>query len=279
MLVFTTIQHLQAFLAQQNNKKIALVPTMGSLHLGHLSLVQKAKEVAEIVVVSIFVNKKQFNNLTDYQSYPKHLSADLNLLQQQKVDVVFAPDETEMFAYGNENNFTISPHGDLENCLCGKFRFGHFAGVCLIVTKLFNIVKPNFAIFGEKDFQQLTIIKKMVDYFNFDLKIISAPTIRNEKGLALSSRNALLSQNDLLLASKIYQALLKVAKNPTEIENIKNQLLRQGFSLVEYLEIRNSCNLSLIDPTAIHLQKQPTRVFIAVVLEGVRLIDNFLIDN
>ena len=275
MLIFTTIHHLTSFLAKQTSKTVALVPTMGSLHLGHLSLVQKAKEVAEIVVVSIFVNKKQFNNLADYQSYPKNLSADLNLLQQQKVDVVFAPDETEMFPNGNENNFTISPHGDLENCLCGKFRLGHFAGVCLIVSKLFNIVKPNFAIFGEKDFQQLTIIKKMVDYFNFDLKIISAPTIRNENGLALSSRNALLSQNGLLLASKIYQALSEVAKNPTEIENIQNKLLMQGFSLVEYLEIRNSCNLSLIDPATIHLQKQPTRVFIAVILEGVRLIDNF----
>jgi len=275
MLVFTTISHLQSFLSQQSNKKVALVPTMGALHFGHLSLIKKAKTVAQIVVVSIFVNKKQFNNLQDYQSYPKNLSADLNLLQEQQIDAVFAPDYAEMFA-NNEDNFTIFLADSLNNCLCGKFRSQHFNGVCLIVAKLFNIVKPHFAIFGEKDFQQLIIIKKMVDYFNFDLKIIASPTIRNNNGLALSSRNSLLSTNGLLLASKIYQALLEITKNTTQIENVKNKLLTQGFSKIEYLEIRDSQNLNLIDPNKFFAQQQ-ARVFIAAILENVRLIDNLAI--
>jgi pantoate--beta-alanine ligase len=278
MLIFTTIKQLKTFLATQN-KTVVLVPTMGSLHFGHLSLVKHAKEIAEIAVVSIFVNKKQFNNLQDYQSYPKNLSADLKLLQEQNVDVVFAPSDLEILPE-NQDYFTISPAENLENCLCGKFRPKHFAGVCLIIVKLFNIVKPNFAIFGEKDFQQLTIIKKIVEYFNFDLQIIASPTIRNNNGLALSSRNALLSENGLLIASNIYQALLCVAQNPTHINNISDNLLTKGFSKVEYLEIRDSQDLSLINPNEISLyNKTQARIFIAAVLENVRLIDNLIFTN
>jgi pantoate--beta-alanine ligase len=278
MLIFTTIKQLKTFLATQN-KTVALVPTMGSLHFGHLSLVKHAKEIAEIAVVSIFVNKKQFNNLQDYQSYPKNLSADLKLLQEQNVDVVFAPNDLEILPE-NQDYFTILPAENLENCLCGKFRPKHFAGVCLIIIKLFNIVKPNFAIFGEKDFQQLTIIKKIVEYFNFDLQIIASPTIRNKNGLALSSRNALLSENGLLIASNIHQALLCVAQNPTHINNISDNLLTKGFSKVEYLEIRDSQDLSLINPNEISLyNKTQARIFIAAVLENVRLIDNLIFTN
>lgn len=273
MLVFTTIKHLQSFLAQQN-KTVALVPTMGALHLGHLSLIKQAKDVAEIVVVSIFVNKKQFNNKQDYQSYPKNLSADLNLLQEQNVDVVFAPDDAEILP-SSQDYFTILPAESLENCLCGKFRPKHFAGVCLIVAKLFNIVKPNFAIFGEKDFQQLTIIRTMVEYFNFDLQIIASPTIRNNNGLALSSRNSLLSPNGLLVASNIYQALLQVKTNPSCLDDIVKNLLTKGFSKVEYLEIRDSQDLTLLNLNEISLNNQKqARIFIAVILENIRLIDN-----
>jgi len=273
MLVFTTIKHLQSFLAQQN-KTVALVPTMGALHLGHLSLIKQAKDLAEIVVVSIFVNKKQFNNSQDYQSYPKNLSADLALLQEQNIDVVFAPDDTEILP-SSQDYFTILPAESLENCLCGKFRPKHFAGVCLIVAKLFNIVKPHFAIFGEKDFQQLTIIKQMVEYFNFDLKIIASPTVRNNNGLALSSRNALLSPNGLLVASNIYQALLQVKTNPAHLNDIAKNLLTKGFSQVEYLEIRDSQDLTLLNLNEISLNNQKqARIFIAVILENIRLIDN-----
>ena len=276
MLIFTTIKQLKTFLATQD-KTIALVPTMGALHFGHLSLVKHAKEIAEIVVVSIFVNKKQFNNLQDYQSYPKNLSADLKLLQEQNVDVVFAPSDSEILP-ANQDHFTISPAESLENCLCGKFRPKHFAGVCLIVAKLFNIVKPNFAIFGEKDFQQLTIIRQMVEYFNFDLQIIASPTVRNNNGLALSSRNSLLSENGLLIASNIYKALLQVAQNPTNISDISHHLLNKGFDKIEYLEIRDSQDLALINPSEISLNnKTQARIFIAVVLENVRLIDNIVL--
>ena len=145
----------------------------------------------------------------------------------------------------------------------------------MIVAKLFNIVKPHFAIFGEKDFQQLTIIRKMVEYFNFDLQIIASPTIRNNNGLALSSRNALLSPNGLLVASNIYQALLQVKTNPSHLSDIAKNLLTKGFSQVEYLEIRDSQDLTLLNLNEISLNNQKqARIFIAVILENIRLIDN-----
>ena len=156
MLIFTTIKQLKTFLATQD-KTIALVPTMGALHFGHLSLVKHAQEIAEIVVVSIFVNKPQFNDPSDYLKYPSQINADIKKLKEAKIDYLFLPNKNDI--YPPDFSYKIAPNS-LTNCLCGSSREGHFDGVSLIITKLFNIITPDIAIFGQKDFQQLQIIKK-----------------------------------------------------------------------------------------------------------------------
>lgn len=276
MLVSTNIAHIRQELATKINQKIALVPTMGALHQGHLSLINKAKEIAEIIVVSIFINKTQFNNAQDYQKYPKTLDNDLKLLKELGVNYVFTPRDDEIFS--DDFSFKLSEN-NLSNCLCGSSRAGHFDGVSLILTKLFNIIKPNIAIFGQKDFQQLIIVKKLVKDLNFDIEIESCPTIRNENGLALSSRNQRLSPPNLIKAANIFKILSQIKdqikKSPQKVENILqtnyNCLLDNGFDKIDYLEVRQENNLKLVkyfDKT------QKSRIFIALHLENIRLIDN-----
>ncbi len=171
MIIANNILEIRSFLKKEKNlnKKIVLVPTMGALHDGHLSLVKKAKELADIVVVSIFVNKAQFNDLKDFEKYPRQIESDLEKLKQVEVNYVFNPHDSEIFS--DDFSFKIIPT-NLVNCLCGSSRPGHFDGVALIVTKLFNIINPDCAIFGQKDFQQLQIVKKLVTNFNFNIEIL-----------------------------------------------------------------------------------------------------------
>ncbi|MES2961207.1 MAG: pantoate--beta-alanine ligase [Pseudomonadota bacterium] len=275
MFVAKTIPEIRAEL-KKSTKKIAFIPTMGALHEGHLALVKKSRELAETVVVSIFVNKTQFNDSSDYDKYPRQVEKDLELLKKSGATHVFLPESSEIFQ--DDFAFKLLPV-KLVDCLCGSSRPGHFDGVALIVAKLFNIIKPDIAIFGEKDFQQVAIIKKLVEDFNFDLEILSHEIIREESGLAMSSRNQRLSESAKIKAAEIFRVLNEikneVKKSPNEIEKILQQkqkeLLNKGFEKIDYLEIREEKNLNLV--TNLDYQKL-SRIFIAVYLDGVRLIDN-----
>lgn len=259
------------------NKKIAFVPTMGALHEGHISLIKKAKSLAEIVVVSIFVNKTQFNNDEDFTKYPRNIEQDILKLTDCKYDVdyVFTPDDQEIFPTNCQ--FKITPLA-LADCLCGLSRSNHFEGVALIIIKLFNIIQPDFAIFGEKDFQQLLIIKKLVEDLNFNVEIHHSATLRLDNGLAISSRNQRLNQSQIRIAGEIFRILNDIKNNfdlDKEILVKKTQeLLAIGFQKVDYLEIRDEQNLKLINDFQIN---NPARIFVAVYLGGVRLIDNLKI--
>lgn len=260
-------------------KKIAFIPTMGALHDGHLSLVKKGSELAEAVVVSIFVNKAQFNDPTDYEKYPRQVEQDLEKLKNSGATHVFLPEHSEMFS--EDFSFKIIPT-KLTDCLCGSTRPGHFDGVALIVTKLFNIIKPDLAIFGQKDFQQLQIIKKLVADLNFDVEIIGHEIVREKSGLAMSSRNQRLSQEAQIKAANISRILseikLEVKKNPQEVEKIlqkkREELLKIGFEKIDYLEIRDEKNLKLVTNFD---HKNPARIFIAVYVSAIRLIDNLIL--
>ncbi len=275
MFIVKTIPEIRAEL-KKAERKIAFIPTMGALHEGHLALVKKGRQIAENVVVSIFVNKAQFNDSSDYEKYPRQVAKDLELLKKSGATQVFLPESSEIFK--DDFAFKLLPI-KLVDCLCGSSRPGHFDGVALIVAKLFNIIKPDIAIFGEKDFQQVAIIKKLVEDFNFDLEILGHEIIREESGLAMSSRNQRLPESSKIKAAEIFLTLNEikneVKKSPNEIEKIlqkkREELLNKGFKKIDYLEIREEKNLTLV--TNLDNQK-PSRIFIAVYLDDVRLIDN-----
>ncbi len=268
--VFNKIFEIKNFVNDNKklNKTIAFVPTMGSLHQGHITLIENAKKYADIVIVSIFVNKAQFNDLKDYELYPQNLENDVTMLSEVGADALFAPSNSEI--YDENFSFKIVPTA-MVDCLCAKDRVGHFDGVALIITKLFNIINPHYALFGEKDFQQLAIIKKLVKDLNFNIEILSVETVRESSGLAMSSRNQRLSAHNKIKASMIYKILKEIKINPKIIEEKKRELLTNGFEKIDYLEVRNEDNLKLnMDINS----PQKRRIFIAVYLEGVRLIDN-----
>ncbi len=280
MIVTKTITQIKSELKKHEGKRIAFVPTMGALHDGHLALVKKARELADIVVVSIFVNKAQFNDLNDYKNYPRQDLEDLEKLEKCGVDLVFLPDEKEMLGddFSKDSGFKITP-SKLANCLCGSARPGHFDGVALIVSKLFDIVKPDIAVFGQKDFQQLAIVKELVKNLNLNIEIFAHETFREKSGLAMSSRNQRLLEANKIKAAEIFRILLEikneVVKNSENVEEIlekkSQELLEIGFEKIDYLEIRTEDGLELVTKFD---TKKSSRIFIAVYLGGVRLIDN-----
>ncbi len=258
---------------------VGLVPTMGALHAGHLSLIKKAKEACDKVVVSDFVNPIQFGPSEDFDKYPRTLDADMELCNKEGVDIVFAPSANEMYGEGqklsNDNLTYVCPPFFYVNTLCGKTRTGHFDGVCTVVLKLFNIVQPDYAFFGQKDAQQVIIIKKMVKDLNVPIKIVQCPIIREESGLALSSRNKYLSEEgkkDALVLSKILNNIKSCyEKGITDVEALKEtayNFLTEKHNM-EYLEIVDKDTLenkTNADDNSIAL--------IACRVENVRLIDN-----
>jgi len=261
---------------------IGLVPTMGALHDGHLSLIKKAVERCDRVVVSVFVNPIQFCAGEDLDKYPRTLDADVKLCYDAGVSVVFAPAPDEMYgdAQMKSNDFLtyVIPPFFYVNKLCGKSRVGHFDGVCTVVNKLFNIVQPDFAFFGEKDAQQLIIIKKMVKDLNIPVEIVSCPIIREESGLAMSSRNKYLSEKDkeeALVLSKILNNIKSCydrgVKDVEALRETAYQFLNDKHEL-EYLEFADADNLE-----EKLIADDNTRVFIACRVGGVRLIDNILL--
>lgn len=248
MMQMSTPQQIKTWRKNAADKTIGFVPTMGALHEGHLSLVKQSQKECDLTVVSIFVNPLQFNNADDLKNYPNRLEKDLSLLENAGVDLVWTPQEKDL--YPNGANIVIHEK-ELSQTLCGAHRPGHFDGVLTVVMKLFQIVKPNRAFFGEKDFQQLTLIQKMVEYFFMDVQVVPCPTLREATGLAMSSRNLLLKDLDRERAP----ALHKILTTAVSALKAQEELKGLGFD-VEYIE-------DIAD-----------RRYAAAWLGNVRLIDN-----
>ncbi|MEN4984259.1 pantoate--beta-alanine ligase [Acinetobacter modestus] len=274
----TTIQGLTASLAPARTAKklIGFVPTMGNLHEGHLTLVRAAKKICDVVVVSIFVNPIQFGAGEDFDSYPRTLEQDSRLLADVGCDIIFAPSVDQM--YGKRPRLTNISVSQITNDLCGQSRPGHFDGVAVVVTKLFNIVQPDYAFFGQKDYQQLAVIRQLVQDLNIPLEVIGVPIVRAADGLALSSRNGYLSEEQRSIAPIIYQLLKQAEVGLGEgqslsqvLANISTELTRAGF-VVDYVEARQP-NLQPIEEFDRDLV-----LFIAAKLGSTRLIDNLYIN-
>ncbi len=251
---------------------IGFVPTMGSIHKGHLSLINRSNQVCNKTIVSIFVNPKQFNNKKDFKTYPKNMKKDLRLLiETRKVDFIYVPKFRDIFNNNKKPKIKINKK---DKILCAKFRKGHFEGVLDVMDRLTNIVKPNKIFMGEKDFQQLFLVKKYLKN-KYDTEVIGCKTIREKNKVALSSRNYLLSKKNLALASVIIRKLINLKKNIKLKKNknrylntVKNDLEKKFNIKIEYLELRNIYNLKLSSVI------NKSRLFVAYYLNGVRLIDN-----
>ena len=271
MQIFTTEKDLKLFLDSLRNNNIALVPTMGGLHEGHLSLVDKAKSLAQIVVVSIFVNPTQFARGEDFDDYPNTFDSDKLLLESKKVDALFLPSKDEIYPHGTESDYKV---GDIGQILCGAFRPTHFNGVAQVVRRFFEIVNPNYAVFGEKDFQQLLIIKSLVKNLNFKIKIESITTQREEDGLAMSTRNQYLSDLDREKAPHFYSVLsdtrdaLLDGKSIYDAREDALNTLSKSFE-VEYLEVLDANNLTQIE----------TKTTEIIIISAIRFVETRLIDN
>ncbi len=279
MQVCHSVRELRAFLARHPQAKVGFVPTMGNLHAGHCQLVTQAKQLAEIVVVSIFVNPLQFGVNEDFGSYPRTLAADCEQLEAVGADVVFAPTVTEMYpdfdGQDLRQSVVIQPPA-LANQLCGASRPGHFVGVATVVAKLFNMVQPQVAVFGKKDYQQLMVIRARVRQLNFNVEIVAGETVREPSGLAMSSRNGYLSATEKTQAAQLYQQLQRIKQallaGQRDYASLCEQavagLNQQGWQ-VDYVDIRRQTDLTLPDAN-----DQTWVVLAAARLGGTRLIDN-----
>jgi pantoate--beta-alanine ligase len=281
MKTINNIQGLRAELknARRQGKSIAFVPTMGNLHAGHIKLVHRAKAEADIVVVSIFVNPLQFGANEDLENYPRTLAADQQQLIDAGANLLFTPTVDDIYPEG------MAPHAKLSvpiitDTLCGAARPGHFDGVTTVVNKLFNIVQPDVAIFGQKDFQQLAVIRKMVKDFCIPIHIIGEDTARADDMLALSSRNGYLSQQERTTAPEIYRVLSAIKQAISDghrdfealTQSAKQQLIAAGF-VIDYVEVRDA--LTLMAPTEVSHQLV---ILAAAKLGTTRLIDNLTVD-
>jgi pantoate--beta-alanine ligase len=261
---------------KEEKKLIGFVPTMGCLHEGHLSLVREARRMSDIVVVSIFVNPKQFGPNEDYDRYPRNIAKDTELLQKENVDYVFHPSVEEMYPAGYRTYVVVE---DLSEKLCGKSRPNHFRGVATVVMKLFNIVQPNFAFFGQKDAQQVVIIKRMLKDLNSNIEIITLPIIREPDGLALSSRNNYLNSEERKAATVLYKSLMKAKeliqsgehKSAKISKAIIDMITQEPLAKIDYVEIVDLENLEPVKTVG-----KNTLIAIAVYIGTTRLIDNII---
>jgi pantoate--beta-alanine ligase len=260
---------------RQAGEHVALVPTMGNLHQGHLALVDLAREHAERVVVSIFVNPTQFGEGEDYEEYPRTLERDQRLLKKTAADLIFAPDVETMYPFGLEMATRVSVPGLTEN-FCGAARPGHFDGVTTVVARLFAMVQPDAAVFGQKDYQQQLVIRHMAEDLSLPIAIITGETVRDEDGLALSSRNSYLSDEERAVAPQLYEALERVGselqngrRNFERLESVAVAGLSEAGFDVEYFAIRRAENLGVPDRDCDDLV-----VLTAARLGKARLIDN-----
>lgn len=256
---------------------LALVPTMGALHEGHLSLMREGRKNADVLVVSIFVNPTQFGPGEDYEKYTRDREGDLEKMSGIGVDAVFMPPPAEIYPPGFQTYVEVE---ELQKPLCGEFRQGHFRGVATVVLKLFNIVKPDYALFGQKDYQQLKIIEKMVQDLDLDLEVIGLPIVREDSGLAMSSRNAYLSGQDTERALSLSRALFQIkrafengTKKREELTECGKRVLGEaGVTEIDYIEVRNGETLEKVQEV-----KRGDVAALAAKVGGARLIDNIIL--
>ncbi len=282
MILIKTAADLTQYLTGKRvtGKTIGLVPTMGALHKGHLGLIEYSNKKTNITIASIFVNPTQFNDPDDYAMYPVTLEKDLLLLENAGCDMVFLPSVAEMYPNGLSSSDTYDL-GYLESILEGKYRPGHFQGVCRVVDTLLQIVQPDQLFLGQKDYQQCMVIKKLIQLLDLPTKLEIMPTIREESGLAMSSRNMRLSDKDKISAAAIHQSLSfirdQIIKGPVKnwIVEATTLLLDAGFEKVDYVSIADADNLTEI---AVWDGKTPVVVLVAAFIGGVRLIDNLRIN-
>jgi len=282
MEIFKQIAPLRAFLGRhkQQGKTVGLVPTMGALHKGHISLIRASQQQNDITVSSIYVNPTQFNNASDLEKYPRILHTDTQLLKEVRCDILFSPDDGEM--YPDKSTLKLD-FGALDQVMEGKFRPGHFSGVALIVSKLFNIIQPDRAYFGQKDWQQFAVISRLVEELKFGVLLQSVATLREEDGLALSSRNLRLNNKQRQQATVFYRALLKAKQMLRSGEpavavktHVKQIVESEADVRLEYFEIADSRNLTLVDNVS--ATGKPI-MCIAGYVGDVRLIDNMFIHD
>ena len=281
MLIIETLPLLrqQILRLRMEGKRVALVPTMGNLHDGHMKLVDEAKARADVVVVSIFVNPMQFDRPEDLARYPRTLQEDCEKLNKRKVDLVFAPSVKEIYPNGTETHTYVDVPG-LSTMLEGASRPGHFRGVSTIVSKLFNLVQPDIACFGEKDFQQLALIRKMVADMGFDIEIVGVPIMRAKDGLALSSRNGYLTAEQRKIAPGLYKVLSSIAdklqageRDLDEIITIAGQELNEKGFRADDIQIRDADTLLEISENS-----KRAVILVAAWLGDARLIDNKIVE-
>lgn len=265
---------------REQHQTIAFVPTMGNLHDGHLSLLKKARTLADKLVVSIYVNPLQFDEPQDLANYPRTLKNDIQKLSNANCDLLFTPDNKLMYPAGLDFHSFVHVPG-MDDKLCGLERPGHFDGVATVVCKLFNMVQPDLAVFGEKDYQQLLLIRKLVEDFNLPVKIIAAATCREPDGLAMSSRNQRLTASQRSVAALLNQQLSAIKQQLEQggrdiavmLDKATETLSKAGFA-VDYLEIRRADDLLPADI----FQDQKLRILVAARLDAVRLIDNIAVN-
>ncbi|MDA0426588.1 pantoate--beta-alanine ligase [Stutzerimonas frequens] len=281
MNVVKTIADLRAAVARARGegKRIGFVPTMGNLHAGHIALVKKAGQRADFVVASIFVNPLQFGPNEDLDNYPRTLTADQDKLFDAGCHLLFAPSVEEMYPHGQANQTIVRVPGVSEG-LCGGSRPGHFDGVSTVVSKLFNMVLPDLAVFGQKDFQQLAVIRTMVRDLNMPVQIISEPTVRDVDGLALSSRNGYLSADERATAPLLYRTLTQLKDAIQNGRRDYSTLVTEGLESLraaglrpDYLEVRNAIDLQPVSDASAELV-----ILAAAFLGKTRLIDNLMVD-
>lgn len=258
---------------------MALVPTMGNLHLGHLALVRKARELADRVVTSIYVNPTQFGECEDFDRYPRTPNEDLEQLKKENCDLVFLPSDSEIYPFGLVDGVKINASPELAKQLEGASRPGHFDGVVTVVARLFAIVNPDIAVFGEKDYQQLLVIRRMSEDLGFGIEVVGAGTVRDKSGLALSSRNEYLDSNDVEAAGNLNRVLRKIAQRAfnriesfERLESEATKALESSGLKVDYVAIRCAGDLSIPEPN-----DEDLRILAAVKCGDTRLIDNMAV--
>ena len=278
MIIFKEQKELKKHLTKINNSLISFVPTMGALHQGHISLIKKSNKTCNITICSIYINPTQFNNTDDFLKYPKTIKDDIKILKESSCDILYCPENTDLYK-ANEKANKYKFNG-VELYLEGKHRPGHFDGVATIVEKLLNIINPQKIFFGEKDLQQLMIIKTLVKQKNILTEVIGCPTIREENGLAKSSRNQRLSKNDREYCGIIYKQLLDFENllNNMNLSEVKHQIVtnitNRDKIKIEYLEL---INLDTFESVETFHKNIKYAVCIAVSISGVRLIDNIIL--
>jgi pantoate--beta-alanine ligase len=282
MNIVKTVADLRAAVARARGegKRIGFVPTMGNLHAGHIALIKKAGQRADFVVASIFVNPLQFGPNEDLASYPRTLAADQEKLVNAGCHLLFAPSVEEMYPHGQADQTLVRVPGVSEG-LCGASRPGHFDGVSTVVTKLFNMVQPDLAVFGQKDFQQLAVIRTMVRDLNMPVQIISEPIVRADDGLALSSRNGYLTTEERTIAPQLYRTLCELRDAIAGGERDYSALVERGLNrlrqaglLPDYLELRNAVDLQPADQ-----HSREVAILVAAFLGRTRLLDNILVET